>query len=286
MHILLIEDDWLQARQIADRLARDLDAHVTVADSESAFRQHIARVWSGRPRPDVVVLDLMLAWDAGEGATPAPPPEVITDGNQKAGLRCLAYLREHDTTVAVPTILYTVMPEAETALQLRAANLEKHTLVCRKTPDDLYLSQSVRSMLAAVGGLATSRPRPEKDVPMAPGVNIVFAGPTTVRDSQIAASMGAIGQLRSDESRSFPDLVDELGEALDKWDDADHADTAEELRQLVVQSKHALATGEEEAVVEQRLANRARTVLKNASFAIGTSTAARAVWELLAVVVK
>src|SRR5689334_6105786 len=96
--IWLVEDDQLQAGQGALRLQEAFqDCTITAIRSESEFRSAALEAASGHSVPDLVVLDMMLPWNAGAERL-APPADVLTGGYMRAGVRCVDLLGDHSQT--------------------------------------------------------------------------------------------------------------------------------------------------------------------------------------------
>lgn len=148
MYILVVEDDHLQYDPIQDSLKQAFpDAKVDRISTESQFRLFIDSEQAGLP--DLVVLDVMLAWAVPSENMPEPPQAVIEGGYYRAGFRCEQLLAQHERTKGIPAILYTVLERDDLEKDLGA--VRPNTVYLRKTPDpeDLFrLINSLASMAA------------------------------------------------------------------------------------------------------------------------------------------
>ena len=108
MNIVVVEDDYLQAAWLKETLEREFaECTVELAPTESHFREQIGR-WETN-RPDLFIIDVLLAWALPSRQIPEPPPEVDEGGFQRAGLRCQALLAENEVLRRVPVVFYTVL---------------------------------------------------------------------------------------------------------------------------------------------------------------------------------
>src|SRR2546425_8168130 len=112
MTILVIEDDYLQADWIRQKLTEAMpNANIRLIATEAEFRSQFENI--ANQDPDVVVMDVMLRWaDPSPDLTP-PPQDVREEGFYRAGLRCERMLAEDNRTSRVPVILYTVLELAD-----------------------------------------------------------------------------------------------------------------------------------------------------------------------------
>lgn len=284
MALLVVEDDQLQAQQIEGLIREALRVEVTTVRSERAFRDHVKRMSQPGPLPEAVVLDMMLQWD--ESTTDPVPAEVTTDGPDEAGLRCIASLRGVAKTVALPVVLYTVVPESAVILRLRELSLDRNVLVCPKTPDDLYLIRALGSVLAARGrqlgaGAPTTHERSERRG----AVSFNFYGPSTWTNSAIAAGGEKTTQKATFGERPVLNELDWIESVVERIA-ADDPGLAQELQTVLDDARDGLdRDGVDPREVEERTKQKLRAILVTAGGTVATSTAARALWELLAGVV-
>ncbi len=108
MHIVIVEDDPIQAGLIRDAL-HEAFPHVDLqhVSTESEFRLSLEGL--AAVPPAVIVLDVMLRWADPAPDMPPRPPDVAHEGFSRAGLRCQRLLVEHPKLRKVPVILYTVL---------------------------------------------------------------------------------------------------------------------------------------------------------------------------------
>jgi DNA-binding NarL/FixJ family response regulator len=107
--VLLLEDDYLQRRDIQAMLEEEFSASMRAKSSESEFRGSFEEICE--EPPDIAILDVMVRWaspsrEAIEIPEFAKHPEV-------AGLRCAELLREDPRTAGVKVILYSVLSKED-----------------------------------------------------------------------------------------------------------------------------------------------------------------------------
>jgi CheY-like chemotaxis protein len=105
LNILLVEDDHIQRSDICAAIEQAVQGTVSTLCCEWDFQTKFEEIASNPP--DLVVMDVMLRWQApSRNLEPPPsghPPE-------SAGLRCAARLRSDARTQSVKVILYSVFP--------------------------------------------------------------------------------------------------------------------------------------------------------------------------------
>jgi CheY-like chemotaxis protein len=151
-YILIVEDDPDQADFIANALRQRFPHHeVELVETESAFHERLPE-FAQNP-PEVAVVDVILRWSDPD-LIPRRPPDVVSGGFQKAGLRCEQLLRQNPLTARVPVILYTITSAAHHAEYLDAANRERRERALpeveflEKDPDIGPLITAVRDRLS------------------------------------------------------------------------------------------------------------------------------------------
>lgn len=143
MHIVLVEDDWLQAEWIESRLRESFhNVEIKRISTEQEFNAQLAAFVVAPP--DVFIIDGMLRWANPELDQPPPPAEVQENGYFRAGLRCQAKVLAHERTRHTPIILYTVLDDLdlEQALQDMPANV----VYLRKDSDPEPLIRIIREV--------------------------------------------------------------------------------------------------------------------------------------------
>jgi CheY-like chemotaxis protein len=131
MRILIVEDDYLQAQWIYEKLKEGIsDAAFVRVTTELEFRSRFDEI--ANTRPDVAVMDVMLRWTDPSPNVTLPPEEIQREGFYRAGLRLERLLAADDRTANVPVILYTVLERADlnhelSNLPARVQHLPKHS---------------------------------------------------------------------------------------------------------------------------------------------------------------
>jgi CheY-like chemotaxis protein len=115
MHVLIVEDDYLQADWLGQILRDQLSGvEIELIRNEQRFYDWLESLKSSPP--DLVILDVMLRWtDPGSGIS--APEEVMKGGYYRAGLRCEKLLRQKERTRSTPVILYTVLEALDLAAE-------------------------------------------------------------------------------------------------------------------------------------------------------------------------
>ena len=136
IRILLIEDDYLQAKTIQSGLQERLrgeypNLSFEVISTESEFYDRFEKIAQEGFR--IIIIDVMLRWASPSPDMPMPLPEVIEGGFFRAGLRCQQKLALDARTSSIPTIIYTVLDESQlpalpTGVKLVAKSGDLHSL--------------------------------------------------------------------------------------------------------------------------------------------------------------
>ncbi len=140
MRILLLEDDFLQRRDVKAALEREFDADVLALSCEKEFRDHVDSI--AEQPPSVAVLDIMVRWASASREESAQPTDA-TDPS-KAGIRCARIFRSDGRTKDVQVILYSVLGEES----LLDEPLPEGVLSVVKEHDCQNLIESVRSAIS------------------------------------------------------------------------------------------------------------------------------------------
>lgn len=142
MHILLIEDDYMQGDWITSQLERRFRTKLEKIFSESDFRQKLNQIVSSPP--DVFVIDMMLPW-AEVGEYVERPVEVRLGGRFDAGFRCVEMLAKHENTKEIPVILYSAIATGDLPDKLRNF---PHVRFVPKDSDIDLLVDAIRELIA------------------------------------------------------------------------------------------------------------------------------------------
>jgi CheY-like chemotaxis protein len=116
MHILIVEDDYIQASSLQEALRQALGREGRKIDidriaTEERFRAKLGEI--ARDKPDVIIMDVMLRWTDAAEPLPEAPEEVRREGYHRAGIRCQRLLAENPETRNIPVIFYTVLEESD-----------------------------------------------------------------------------------------------------------------------------------------------------------------------------
>jgi CheY-like chemotaxis protein len=145
MHVIILEDDFLQAEWIQGEV---LHQHFRGMTSERIATEHAFRNRLDALRatpPSLVLIDVMMRWtDPDSDAT--APEEIANDGYYRAGLRCERLLRSNKETSNVPVILYTVLDRIDLDSDLQ--NLHPMTRYIEKNSDPTELVNAMNELLA------------------------------------------------------------------------------------------------------------------------------------------
>lgn len=113
MHLVVVEDDHLQAGPLSEHLAAAFDpVTVETVATEEDFRTAMRLRFRGSV-PDLIVMDVMLRWAFPRPDMTAPPPDVVAGGYHRAGLRCARLLHADEVLRSVPVVLYTILEESD-----------------------------------------------------------------------------------------------------------------------------------------------------------------------------
>jgi len=106
--ILVVEDEYLMRDWICGHLRQafgnaTIDEIPTELDFQKKFEEIAADI------PDIVIMDMLLAWTSPRRDLEEPPERVRREGIFTAGLRCKELLDQHDKTRSIPVLFYTVL---------------------------------------------------------------------------------------------------------------------------------------------------------------------------------
>ena len=142
MHIVLVEDNGLEADQIQGQLAKAfVGARVVTISSEEEFRRRLDEIVRGQP--DIVIMDVMVRWTVPSPRLEEPPDDVKDEGPWRAGLRCQKLLTGR--APGIPVLLYTVLRQRDLHKELK--DLPGNVVYCSKEEDYRSLSQALRALM-------------------------------------------------------------------------------------------------------------------------------------------
>jgi len=194
VHIVIVEDDYVQADSIQASLGRIFPrAEIDIIATEFDFRLALDSL--ANTPPDVVVMDVMLRWADASPAIPPPPEDVLQDGFYRAGIRCAKLLSSSAKTKDVPVILYTVLERA--VLEADLKTLPLNIIHLRKESDPEPLGRLIRS---AIQGTVANRRNPKFEFDVA----LSFSGEDRAFVEIVA------GLLKESELRVFYDQDEDI----------------------------------------------------------------------------
>ena len=108
MKLLIVEDDYIQAKYIEENLMELLNnATIKRISTESQFYDFLEIM--NEDKPDVILLDIMLRWTNPSPTMPEMPENVKEEGFHWAGIRCENKLRKMGVGKTIPVIIYSVI---------------------------------------------------------------------------------------------------------------------------------------------------------------------------------
>jgi CheY-like chemotaxis protein len=120
MNVIVVEDDYMQFDWINMNLKEAFGAEPRRFKTEREFHDAIGEIKENPP--DVIVMDVMLPWDAlwkEDQEDEVKPDEVRQEGEYRAGFRCQALLAQDEKTKMIPLILYTVQNREDLSGELK-----------------------------------------------------------------------------------------------------------------------------------------------------------------------
>lgn len=109
-HVLIIEDDSIQARRLSELIRERFPAfEPELIATESEFLTKLEDFATSTHA--LAIVDMMLRWADPSAEMPMPPQEIIDEGFFRGGMRCRQALIEK----GIPTIIYTVLDQANIA---------------------------------------------------------------------------------------------------------------------------------------------------------------------------
>ena len=151
--IVVVEDDHLQDGPLQELLReRFPTARIEALFTERDFRSRLDSY--RRDPPDVVIMDVMMRWANPSPGDPPPPPDVLTGGYRRAGIRCVDLMTREPTLRDVPVIYYTILERSD--LERDADTLTDNVCLVRKSSDRQPLTRKIAEL---VGVGRRDRPR-------------------------------------------------------------------------------------------------------------------------------
>lgn len=135
MRILLVEDNANYGAHLFETLSAV--GQTSWLTREREFIEYFAEI--EREPPDIVIIDIMLAWDVPR-RDPLPPPPTHRD-MYLAGIRCAERLNATPATKDIPILLYSIVSPADVA-EMRKLPSNVHYL--EKSSDPAELISAIR----------------------------------------------------------------------------------------------------------------------------------------------
>ena len=111
MRIIIVEDDQLEEELVRKMLTSGQfkvpDGEIETIWTEADFYAKLDEIAGSPPRPDLVIMDVMMRWTDPAPEMPCAPDEVIQEGPTRAGLRCAEKLDKLNP--AIPILFYTIL---------------------------------------------------------------------------------------------------------------------------------------------------------------------------------
>ena len=107
--ILLVEDDFMQAEGLMERIKDQLGVESDLISTELGFQTRFEEI--AQDPPVLIIMDVMLRWADPQPVIQRPPDGY--DGFHRAGIRCLKMLRSDPRTKELPVILHSVLEESD-----------------------------------------------------------------------------------------------------------------------------------------------------------------------------
>jgi CheY-like chemotaxis protein len=153
LFIVVVEDDHLQDGPLQEMLREQFPtARIEAVLTERDFRSRLDSF--RRDPPDIVIMDVMVRWAYPRRGDPPPPPDVLTGGYRRGGIRCVDLMARDPALCDVPVIYYTILERSD--LERDAEALTGKVSLVRKSSDRQPLTRKIRELTGA-GGRGTSR---------------------------------------------------------------------------------------------------------------------------------
>jgi DNA-binding NarL/FixJ family response regulator len=144
--IVVVEDDHLQDGPLQELLREQFPtARIEALFTERDFRTRLDGF--RRDPPDVVIMDVMMRWANPRPGDPPPPPDVLTGGYRRAGIRCVNLMAHEPALCDVPVIYYTILERSD--LERDAETLTGNVFLIRKSSDRQPLTRKIRELTSA-----------------------------------------------------------------------------------------------------------------------------------------
>ncbi len=127
LRILYLEDDWPVARYAMKALQSV--ASVELEFEHKTYEKDLVEYVNKHPKPalDVVLLDVMVAYQALNQSAPEPP-EVESEGYLRAGIRVLLMLQGQAGYARIPVLLHSNLPDQTIRESLREKGVDDSTV--------------------------------------------------------------------------------------------------------------------------------------------------------------
>ena len=141
--LLVVEDDFLPGDRTCKAIRTEFaGSRVEHFTTESEFYEQIEAMAKRPPR--VIVMDIKLPWEEMEEHRKEPPPEVIREGDRRAGLRCWMQIADRPEFSKTRVIFYShILDEA----------LEAEIRGLPSRPQSLSKSSSLKPLLKKIRDL-------------------------------------------------------------------------------------------------------------------------------------
>ncbi len=147
MRVILVEDNWREAKAVEKDLAAALRCNTSTIRTELEFRDRLEEI--ERNPPDLFVVDVSLRWTAPGPDFRPEPDDVRAGGRGRAGFRCVQRLQQRLATRGVPIVLYSHFSRFHFEDELK--DLSPSVIYVKKTSDPESLVQAIRALLETVG---------------------------------------------------------------------------------------------------------------------------------------
>ena len=142
MHIVLVEDDYLQLESISDGIKKAFSQpKLTILRTEEEFRVRFNDL--AQKQVDLFILDCVLPWTEPKPNMSEPPDDVRKGNMRFGGIRCANLVAANEVTKLTPVILYSVIE----GFDLRNLDLPSNVYYLQKKSDDQSLIRFIRSVM-------------------------------------------------------------------------------------------------------------------------------------------
>ena len=92
-------------------------------------------------------MDVMMRWTNPRPGDPPPPPDVLTGGYRRAGIRCVDLMACEPALCDVPVIYYTILERSD--LERDSDALADNVFLVRKSSDRQPLTRKITELIGA-----------------------------------------------------------------------------------------------------------------------------------------